>query len=178
MRQVSPYWSQKGLLSTYYKTRRSADEKILVWQMYWRGENFYTENEIYEGPSEERTVFLGDRDPTVRPLVADATQRGAEHFEVEVLGRVRRGERLLDHAPCLDFVALYQPIAQAARVLRPRGGAAGLGATRRGRGLQRPETRTRHAPLTPDLARVEPAGAHVPIRGHVVHPEQIRSLLQ
>ena len=61
MRQVSPYWSQKGLLSTYYKTRRSPDEKILVWQMYWRGENFYTENEIYEGPSDERTVFLGDR---------------------------------------------------------------------------------------------------------------------
>ena len=29
--------------------------------MYWRGENFYTQNEIYEGPKEERTVFLGDR---------------------------------------------------------------------------------------------------------------------
>ena len=41
--------------------RRSPDERLLVWQMYWRGENFYTENEIYEGPKEERTVFLGDR---------------------------------------------------------------------------------------------------------------------
>ncbi len=29
--------------------------------MYWRGENFYTSNEIYEGPPAERTVFLGDR---------------------------------------------------------------------------------------------------------------------
>jgi hypothetical protein len=29
--------------------------------MYWRGENFYTQNEIYEGPKEKRTVFLGDR---------------------------------------------------------------------------------------------------------------------
>jgi hypothetical protein len=29
--------------------------------MYWRGENFYTENEIYEGPADERTVFLGDK---------------------------------------------------------------------------------------------------------------------
>ena len=61
MRQVTPYWSQKGLIATYYRTRRSPDEKLLVWQMYWRGENFYTENEIYEGPHGERTVFLGDR---------------------------------------------------------------------------------------------------------------------
>jgi hypothetical protein len=61
MRQVTPYWSQKGLIATYYRTRRSPAEKLLVWQMYWRGENFYTENEIYEGPSDERTVFLGDR---------------------------------------------------------------------------------------------------------------------
>jgi 4-amino-4-deoxy-L-arabinose transferase-like glycosyltransferase len=61
MRQVTPYWSQKGLIATYYRTRRSPDEKLLVWQMYWRGENFYTQNEIYEGPTDERTVFLGDR---------------------------------------------------------------------------------------------------------------------
>ena len=42
--------------------RRSPDEKLLVWQMYWRGENFYTQNEIYEGPKDERTIFLGNRD--------------------------------------------------------------------------------------------------------------------
>jgi 4-amino-4-deoxy-L-arabinose transferase-like glycosyltransferase len=60
MRQVSPYWSQKGLIATYYKTRRSPAERLLVWQMYWRGENFYTENEIFDGPAAERTVFLGD----------------------------------------------------------------------------------------------------------------------
>jgi hypothetical protein len=29
--------------------------------MYWRGETFYTQNQIYEGPKENRTVFLGDR---------------------------------------------------------------------------------------------------------------------
>jgi 4-amino-4-deoxy-L-arabinose transferase-like glycosyltransferase len=61
MRDVAPYWSQKHLIATYYKTRRSPAEKLLVWQMYWRGENFYTANEIYEGPMPERTVFLGDK---------------------------------------------------------------------------------------------------------------------
>jgi 4-amino-4-deoxy-L-arabinose transferase-like glycosyltransferase len=59
--KVTPYWTQKGLIATYYKQRRSPAERLLVWQMYWRGENFYTQNEIFEGPKEERTVFLGDR---------------------------------------------------------------------------------------------------------------------
>jgi 4-amino-4-deoxy-L-arabinose transferase-like glycosyltransferase len=61
MRQVSNHWSQKPLIATYYNTRRSPTEKLIAWQMYWRGENFYTANEIYEGPMKERTVFLGDR---------------------------------------------------------------------------------------------------------------------
>jgi 4-amino-4-deoxy-L-arabinose transferase-like glycosyltransferase len=61
MRQVSNHWSQKPLIATYYKSRRSPDEKLIAWQMYWRGETFYTANEIYQGPMKDRTVFLGDR---------------------------------------------------------------------------------------------------------------------
>jgi hypothetical protein len=61
MRRATPYWTQKGLIANYYKMRRSPDEHLLVWQMYWRGENFYTQNEIFEGPKEERTIFLGDK---------------------------------------------------------------------------------------------------------------------
>ena len=61
MRRATPYWTQKGLIANYYKMRRSPEEKLLVWQMYWRGENFYTQNEIYTGPKDERTVFLGDK---------------------------------------------------------------------------------------------------------------------
>jgi 4-amino-4-deoxy-L-arabinose transferase-like glycosyltransferase len=59
--KATPYWTQKGLIANYYKMRASPDERLLVWQMYWRGENFYTSNEIFSGPREERTVFLGDR---------------------------------------------------------------------------------------------------------------------
>ena len=28
--------------------------------MYWRGENFYTQNQIFEGSPSHKTVFLGD----------------------------------------------------------------------------------------------------------------------
>jgi 4-amino-4-deoxy-L-arabinose transferase-like glycosyltransferase len=61
MLKVTPYWTQKDLIATYYKERSGPEEHLLVWQMYWRGENFYTQNEIYEGPVAERTVFLGDK---------------------------------------------------------------------------------------------------------------------
>ncbi len=49
MRAVAPFWSQKDLIATYYRTRRSPEERLIAYQMYWRGETFYTKNEIYEG---------------------------------------------------------------------------------------------------------------------------------
>jgi 4-amino-4-deoxy-L-arabinose transferase-like glycosyltransferase len=61
IRRAASHWSQKPLIAQYYKERRSPDEHLLAWQMYWRGENFYTQNQIYEGPMNERTVFLGDK---------------------------------------------------------------------------------------------------------------------
>jgi 4-amino-4-deoxy-L-arabinose transferase-like glycosyltransferase len=59
--KVTPFWTQKNLIANYYRLRKSPDEHLLIWQMYWRGENFYTQNEIFEGPPAERTVFLGDK---------------------------------------------------------------------------------------------------------------------
>jgi 4-amino-4-deoxy-L-arabinose transferase-like glycosyltransferase len=61
IRKAASHWSQKPLIAQYYKERKSPEEKLLAWQLYWRGENFYTQNQIYEGPMNERTVFLGDR---------------------------------------------------------------------------------------------------------------------
>ncbi|HEY8924700.1 MAG TPA: glycosyltransferase family 39 protein [Polyangia bacterium] len=57
MRRVAPFWSQKEVIAAYYKARRSPAERLIAYQLYWRGETFYTKNEIYEGPMEERTVF-------------------------------------------------------------------------------------------------------------------------
>jgi hypothetical protein len=57
MRGVAPSWSQKGPIAAYYEHRRSPEERLVAFQLYWRGETFYTSNEIYDGPPEERTVF-------------------------------------------------------------------------------------------------------------------------
>ena len=61
IRKAASHWSQKPLIAQYYRERGSPEERLLAWQLYWRGENFYTQNEIYEGPASERTVFLGDK---------------------------------------------------------------------------------------------------------------------
>ncbi len=61
MPRTAAHWSQKPLVARYYQLRRSPDERLIAWQLYWRGETFYTKNEIYEGPTDQRTVFLGDK---------------------------------------------------------------------------------------------------------------------
>jgi hypothetical protein len=59
--ELSPHWSQKHVIAAYYAKRSGPDEPLIAWQLYWRGENFYTRNEIYRSPKvEDRTVFLGD----------------------------------------------------------------------------------------------------------------------
>ncbi len=61
MPKTAGHWSQKPLIQKYYATRSSPDEPLIAWQMYWRGETFYTANEIFSGPFDKRTVFLGDK---------------------------------------------------------------------------------------------------------------------
>ena len=87
MRGVAPYWSQKDTIAAYYKARRSPEERLIAYQMYWRGETFYTENEIYEGPMEERTVF--DMDGADEKL----TEWLAHHHQQRVFFLFERGRQ-------------------------------------------------------------------------------------
>ncbi len=63
MIDISPHWSQKHVFATYFRLRKGPEEPVIAWMMYWRGENFYTCNQIYDHRIEpgEKTVFLGDR---------------------------------------------------------------------------------------------------------------------
>ncbi|HEX8950517.1 MAG TPA: glycosyltransferase family 39 protein [Polyangia bacterium] len=61
--ELSPHWAQKHVIASYYAQRKGPEEPLIAWQLYWRGENFYTRNEIYDHnkPQTEKTIFLGDR---------------------------------------------------------------------------------------------------------------------
>jgi len=94
MKKVTAHWTQKGLIATYYRTRASPDERLVAWQMYWRGETFYTKNEIYVGPREKRTVFLGDKHAeNLKDWLAK--NRGHRHFFVVERSRFNQLRDLL-----------------------------------------------------------------------------------
>jgi 4-amino-4-deoxy-L-arabinose transferase-like glycosyltransferase len=107
MREVAPFWSQKGTLAEYYKHRRSPDEKLLAYSMYWRGETFYSENEIYEGPKEDRTVFDQDgADDQMKEWIA--THRGRRVFVIYERGRQNHVQQLFPPESRPSFKVLYE----------------------------------------------------------------------
>jgi len=57
---LSPHWSQKDVIAAYYQQRRSDEEALVAWGLYWRGESFYTQNQIW---SRDHTVFLPQSQP-------------------------------------------------------------------------------------------------------------------
>ncbi len=107
MRQVAPYWSQKDALATFYRARRSPSEKLIAYQMYWRGETFYSKNEIYEGPMEDRTVF--DMEGADEKLGEWFTgHRGNRVFFLFERGRQGHLQSLLPAETRSSFQVLYE----------------------------------------------------------------------
>ena len=46
MVKVAPHWGQREILAKYYSDRTGPNEPIVAYQMNWKGENFYSGNEI------------------------------------------------------------------------------------------------------------------------------------
>jgi hypothetical protein len=81
MPDLGPHWSQKHVIAAYYAHRDSPEEPLIVWDLYWRGENFYTRNEIYNqaNPS-DRWAWTAPRDNATQFF---ARYKGRIFFEVE-----------------------------------------------------------------------------------------------
>ncbi|MFW5920967.1 MAG: ArnT family glycosyltransferase, partial [Polyangiales bacterium] len=43
---LSPHWTQRGLVKKYYELRSGPEQPLVAWQMNWKGENFYTGNRV------------------------------------------------------------------------------------------------------------------------------------
>lgn len=46
MYKLSPHWGQKELHAAYHKARKGPEERLIAWELNWRGENFYTKNRV------------------------------------------------------------------------------------------------------------------------------------
>jgi 4-amino-4-deoxy-L-arabinose transferase-like glycosyltransferase len=107
MRKVAPYWSQKETVAEYYRHRASPEENLIAYNMYWRGETFYSENEIYQGPKEDRTVFDQDNaDEQMKEWIA--SHRGRRVFILFERGRQSHVQQLLPEEKRSTFHVLYE----------------------------------------------------------------------
>ncbi|MBN2724262.1 MAG: hypothetical protein JXR95_09345 [Deltaproteobacteria bacterium] len=43
---LAPHWSQKQLHQIYFQCRQDSSERFIAWQLNWRGENFYSKNQV------------------------------------------------------------------------------------------------------------------------------------
>ena len=107
MREVAPFWSQKYTLAEFYKRRASPKEKLIAYSMYWRGETFYSENEIYEGPKSERTVFdQDDADQQMKEWISN--HRGRRVFILFERSRRSHVQSLLPAETRNTFRVVYE----------------------------------------------------------------------
>jgi 4-amino-4-deoxy-L-arabinose transferase-like glycosyltransferase len=111
MPRVAPFWSQKQTVAAYYQHRRSPEERLVAYRMFWRGETFYTKNALFEGPREERTAFDSDDarvcDEGLQSWIA--AHRGRRHYFLFEPGRRGQLESLLPAESRATFTLIEQP---------------------------------------------------------------------
>jgi len=44
--RTSPHWGQRDVVKAYYQARTGPEERLVAYQMNWKGENFYTGNRL------------------------------------------------------------------------------------------------------------------------------------
>ena len=86
--ELSPHWAQKHVIAAYFADRKGPEEPLIAWQLYWRGENFYTRNEICD-PT-KNSSRREDRVPRRQECREHAEIfRGAQRQEGLLRGRAR-----------------------------------------------------------------------------------------
>jgi 4-amino-4-deoxy-L-arabinose transferase-like glycosyltransferase len=44
--RISPHWGQRETIATYYQQRSGPEQPLVAYQLNWKGENFYTGNDV------------------------------------------------------------------------------------------------------------------------------------
>ncbi len=83
MVQLAPHWTQKHIIEEYYLLRESDEERLVAFQMNWKGENFYTGNRVIPYVSTRNKQF----DEWV------GKHRGQRHFFLTEHSRFERMNR-------------------------------------------------------------------------------------
>jgi 4-amino-4-deoxy-L-arabinose transferase-like glycosyltransferase len=91
MIDLTPHWSQRDLIRRYYRERSGPTEPLLAWQMYWRGETFYTGNRI--------AAFASVKNTEIKAWLAQTENQGKTVYVLLEHQRVDRLKTLLGARP-------------------------------------------------------------------------------
>jgi len=80
---LAPHWTQKHLIEEYYAKRASPAEKLVAFQMNWKGENFYTGNRV--------VVYVSTKNKQFEKWIEK--HRGERHFFITEQARFGRMSR-------------------------------------------------------------------------------------
>jgi 4-amino-4-deoxy-L-arabinose transferase-like glycosyltransferase len=78
--RVTSHWSLKPAIAAYYQHRRSPDEKLMAYLMHWRGETFYTRNEVHQGAPDQRATADPASDDQPSPPDQQRTDRELQRW--------------------------------------------------------------------------------------------------
>ena len=117
MPAVGPHWSQKQLHEIYYQCRRDPGERLIAWQLNWRGENFYSKNQVVPLMETNNKEFL----EYLRRYRARRREDVSARFIVLEAGRFNRLVGVLDRELYTQHPEIYgnQRGAELVTVLGP-----------------------------------------------------------
>jgi 4-amino-4-deoxy-L-arabinose transferase-like glycosyltransferase len=88
MIDLAPHWTQKHLIEHYYEQRKSPAERLVAFQMNWKGENLYTGNRV--------VVHVSTKNKNFEKWVGK--HRGERHFFITEHHRFNKMSRRADAA--------------------------------------------------------------------------------
>ena len=102
--QLSPHWSQKNLHVIYHRARKGPEERLIAWQLNWRGENFYSKNQV--------VVHMQPKDtPKFKAYLR--RHKGERHYLIMEQGRLGTLKGILKGVGAEGTLELVGPGGQA-----------------------------------------------------------------
>lgn len=98
--RIAPHWGQRETVRAYYAARKDASERLVAYQMNWKGENFYTGNHLpaFVSTGQRFKSFLADEKRRGVRVLFFTTEHSREGALKRELGTVKKYERITSRA--------------------------------------------------------------------------------
>jgi 4-amino-4-deoxy-L-arabinose transferase-like glycosyltransferase len=98
--RIAPHWGQRETVLAYYQARKDATERLVAYQMNWKGENFYTGNHMpaFVSTGQRFKSWLAEEKRRGVRVLFFTTEHSREGSLKRELGTVKKYERITSRA--------------------------------------------------------------------------------